>query len=199
MRQRLTDTIVKVLPAPQSGNRITYDAELPGFGCRVTAAGTRAFVLYYLTTGGRERRITIGQHPAWSLRAARDEAERLRREIDSPDGRGRGRLRGANSGRAMSAVSRGALAEEARTLGTPRRALIDREVLPRLRRQKVADVSFSDVDRLHREVTKRAPIRANRAVALCSKMFSLAIRWGWGPDNPAKGIERNPRTSVTAI
>jgi integrase len=29
-------------------------------------------------------------------------------------------------------------------------------------------------------------------VALCSKMFSLAIRWGWRADNPANGIERNP-------
>ncbi len=71
-------------------------------------------------------------------------------------------------------------------------ALIEREILPRLRRLKVVDVTFSDIDRLHREITKRAPIRANRAVALASKMFSLAIRWGWRPDNPAKGIERNP-------
>jgi hypothetical protein len=28
-------------------------------------------------------------------------------------------------------------------------------------------------------------------VALLSKMFSLAIRWGWRADNPAKGVERN--------
>jgi hypothetical protein len=37
-----------------------------------------------------------------------------------------------------------------------------------------------------------APYAANRAVALTSKMFSLAIRWGMRADNPAKGIERNP-------
>ncbi len=195
MRQRLTDTIVKALPAPTSGNRITYDAELPGFGCRVTAAGSRAFVLNYRTTGGRERRITIGQHPAWSLKVARDEAKRLRREIDG----GRDPLGEEEAERGAPTVAD--LCRRYREEHLPKKrersarddaALIEREILPRLRRLKVADVTFSDIDRLHREITKRAPIRANRAVALCSKMFSLAIRWGCRADNPAKGIERNP-------
>ena len=42
---RLTDAIVKRLPAPAKGNTITYDADVKGFGARVTAAGNRAFVL----------------------------------------------------------------------------------------------------------------------------------------------------------
>ncbi|MEO9191690.1 MAG: Arm DNA-binding domain-containing protein, partial [Acetobacteraceae bacterium] len=73
MAERLTDKVVKELPAPPSGNRITYDADLPGFGIRVTGAGARAFILNY-RTGGRERRITIGQYPAWNARAARTKA-----------------------------------------------------------------------------------------------------------------------------
>jgi hypothetical protein len=36
---RLTDKIVKALPVPERGNKITYDDEPKGFGCRVTAAG----------------------------------------------------------------------------------------------------------------------------------------------------------------
>jgi integrase len=35
------------------------------------------------------------------------------------------------------------------------------------------------------------PYRANRVVAVASKMFSLAVRWKMRPDNPCKGIERN--------
>jgi integrase len=33
---------------------------------------------------------------------------------------------------------------------------------------------------------------ANRLVALLSKMFSLAVKWQMRPDNPCKGVERNP-------
>jgi len=42
MAQRLSDSIVKALPAPAAGNRIEYDAEVKGFGFRVTSTGARA-------------------------------------------------------------------------------------------------------------------------------------------------------------
>jgi hypothetical protein len=61
---RLTDRIVRQLEPPASGNQITYDAETKGFGCRVTAGGSRAFVLNYRRkSDGRERRFTIGSFP----------------------------------------------------------------------------------------------------------------------------------------
>ena len=45
MRLRLTDAIIKTLPAPKSGNVITNDATVRGFGIRITAAGARSFVI----------------------------------------------------------------------------------------------------------------------------------------------------------
>src|SRR6516225_980176 len=81
---RLTDAAVRRLPAPQRGNKVHYDDELASFGCRITCGGAKAFVVNYRVKGsGRERRITIGKYPAWQVKAARDEAERLRRLIDS--------------------------------------------------------------------------------------------------------------------
>jgi len=56
---------------------------------------------------------------------------------------------------------------------------------------KVAAVTHANVDALHRKISRRAPIHANRVVALLSRLFSLAVRWGIRTDNPAKGIERN--------
>src|ERR1700682_53730 len=88
---KLTDTIVKRLRAPKSGNRITYDAgngAVKGFGVRVTAAGSRSFILNYRTRTGRERRLTIGSlrisgdSDGWSTKAAREEADRLKRRVD---------------------------------------------------------------------------------------------------------------------
>ena len=56
---------------------------------------------------------------------------------------------------------------------------------------KVAAVSHADTDDFHQRLSARAPTHANRTLAVLSKMFSLAIRWGWRTDNPCRGIERN--------
>ena len=65
-------------------------------------------------------------------------------------------------------------------------------IRPELGATKVAAVRHRDIESLHRKISARAPFRANRLVALLSKMFALSIRWDMRPDNPAKGIERTP-------
>jgi hypothetical protein len=77
----LTETFVKKATPPERSNAIQYDDEVKGFGLRVTAAGSKSFILNY-HIAGRERRMTIGGYPAWSAAAARDEAKKLRRLID---------------------------------------------------------------------------------------------------------------------
>ena len=71
------------------------------------------------------------------------------------------------------------------------RQQIAADILPALGELKVAAVTFADVDSLHRKISKRAPTHANRVLALLSRMFTMAIRWGMRTDNPVKGIERN--------
>lgn len=85
IRPRFTETFVKTAPAPEKSNRIWFDShpDSPkGFGLRVTAAGSRAFILRYLLPGGANRIMTIGTWPTWSLAAARDEANTQRRRIE---------------------------------------------------------------------------------------------------------------------
>lgn len=54
----------------------------------------------------------------------------------------------------------------------------------------------ADIDKLHRKITATgAKVRANRIIALLSRMFSLAVIWEMRSDNPVKGIERNPETA----
>src|SRR5262249_26780702 len=80
---KLTDNLLRRLPPPARGNKVTYDDAVKGFGCRVTAAGGRAFILNYRRKlDGRERRYTIGSFPDWGTTAARVEAKRLKRAID---------------------------------------------------------------------------------------------------------------------
>lgn len=195
---RLTDVIVKRLPLPAAGNAVTWDTLVAGFGARVTAAGHRAFVIDYRNRAGRKRRYTIGTFPDWSVSGAREEARRLKRDIDA-----------GGDPLADIATERGAptgddliwrFLEEHVSRKRPStqadyRIAIERHIRPAIGNKKVAEVAWNDVDALHRKLTKKGkPTQANRVVAVVSKMFALAVRWRMRPDNPAKGIERNPET-----
>jgi integrase len=197
MPMRLTDRIVKQLDVPAGGNKIAYDDAVKGFGCRVTAAGARGFILNYRRKAdGRERRFTIGSFPDWSTAAAREEAKRLKREVD-----GGADPVGAHQ-ESRSAATVADLADRFLQEYVPRkrpstqrdyRQQITVDIVPAIGRMKVAGVSYSDIDALHRAITGRgSPTHANRVLALLSRMFALAIKWGWrAGSNPVKGIERN--------
>ena len=77
------------------------------------------------------------------------------------------------------------------------RAMIEKLILPVIGQLKVHDVRGDDIDRLHRDISRTRPIRANRVAQLLSKMFSLAVRWEYRSDNPVKGIHRNPEPKRT--
>ena len=77
---KLTDKIIKGLARPATGNRITYDDTVRGFGIRITAAGAKSFILTYWNAG-RQRRYTVGAYPDWPLATARAEARRLKLEL----------------------------------------------------------------------------------------------------------------------
>jgi hypothetical protein len=81
MAEKLSEKMIKGLTPPEQGNRILYDSLIPGFGIRITARGVISFVLNYYIQG-RERRITIGRHPEWSVIAARDRALELRKKVN---------------------------------------------------------------------------------------------------------------------
>jgi integrase len=193
---RLTDKIVRDLPLPERGYRITPDDGQAGFGARITANGARSFVLTYRRkSDGVQRTMTIGAFPTWSVVAARDEAKRLRRDVDS-GGDPLGAIDAARDAPTVNELCDRFLEEYVprKRPGTAKdySNQIKSEVRPALGRMKVADVQFRDVDRLHRKISKRAPVAANRMVAMLSKMFSMAVRWGMRADNPCKGIEKNP-------
>ena len=93
------------------------------------------------------------------------------------------------------------LVEHAEIKKKPASAKTDRQrlrdyVLPRLGHLKVADVSRQDVVALHYGLREK-PYTANRVVALISKMFNLAERWGLRPDgtNPCRHVEKFKETA----
>jgi integrase len=194
MAIELNHKFVKDAPAPESGNQITYDKEVKGFGLRITSAGAKAFVLNY-RAAGRERRITIGSFPDWSVVAARDYAKGLKRRIDN----GEDPMADRHAERLAPTVDdladrfvKDHLSKRRDSTGRSYLSLLKLYIRPALGKTRVADIRHSDIEKLHRDIAKTAPYQANRAVAVVSKMLSLAVKWEMRTDNPARGIERSP-------
>ncbi len=192
MAEELDRDYVIALAAPETGNRIIYDKEVRGFGVRVTKAGAKAFVLNY-RAAGVERRITIGSFPDWKVAQARARAKDLKRIIDN----GGDPMADRHADRAAPTVNDLAdrfvdehLAKRRATTVTDYKSILRLYVRPQLGTKRVTDVRHADVEKLHRTIAKTAPYRANRTVAVLSKMLSLAVKWEMREDNPARGIER---------
>jgi integrase len=194
--EQLSDRLVRSLEPPVKGNCILYDSDLKGFGIRVTAAGTKAFVLNYRAKG-RERRYTIGIYPdPWSVATARAKAETLKREING----GRDPMRERDEERTAPTVAD--LAERFMAEYLPRKikqsqredaAMLRNDILPEIGKMRVADVTQADIRGIHLKVSRRAPVRANRVLSAASKAFNFAIHdLGWRDDNPCVGVRRNP-------
>jgi integrase len=201
MATKLTPALVAAAIGPADGKayNLISDIEVIGLGLRTTKAGAKAWTFSYRTHSGISRRLTIGNASDWPLKMARDEARRLRRLVDTghdPMGE-RHELR--------SAATVADLVARWRTEAAPKkreRSLIDdesmiaRHILPALGRLKVADVRHVDIDKLHRKITADGTrVRANRVIALISRLFNLAITWELRPDNPCRGVERNTETA----
>jgi integrase len=192
MAEELTDKLIKDLEKPASGNRITYDQEVKGLGVRVTSAGARAWIFNY-RAGRTERRMTIGDTTAWTVKKAREKAKDLRRLVDD----GHDPMADRHADRAAPTVNDLAdrfVAEHmpkkrASTQGEYER-LLRVHIRPALGKKRVADLIYSDLEAMHRKIAAKAPYAANRALAVTSKMLNLSLRWQMRTDNPAKGVER---------
>ena len=213
MAQELTDKIVREEPAPPKGTITLWDSKVKGFGVRIFAPtkrnpdGARSFFLNY-RVNGVERRYTIGEFPTYTAKDARAEAIKLRKRIDGGEDPAADK-RSLREAPAIQDLIDRYCADHLPTkaaYGGPREndeRKMAAELADGLGRQtKVADVSFSDIERLHRAITASGrPIRANRILALASKAFSLALvprageRDPWRTavaGNPCKGVKKNP-------
>jgi integrase len=194
---KFTAQNVDKAPGPSDGKSyvIHLDTEVHGLGLRVGQTGSRNWILNYRARG-LGRRLTIGSAADWPISLAREEARRLNRLIDQ----GHDPL--AEREALLKAPSVTDLVGRWREEAAPKKrersrqedeSLLAQWIIPELGRKLVAEVKRADIEKLHNKITKTgAPVRANRTIALLSRLFNLAIRWEMRPDNPAQRIERNP-------
>ncbi len=196
-RVHLTDKLVKDLPIPNAGYKITYDDELRGFGIQISCKGRRTFIINY-SIHGRERRYKIGEYgtAGWSMAAARDRAKELRRKIDmhiDPQGQ---------KDEEKAAPTLKWLYQEYEKIHLPTlrphsqqniKAMWRDFIFPKLGNMRLKDLGAKDIDELHRYITSLGTrTRANRVIENLRSVLNKGVRWGKIDKNPAAGFERNP-------
>lgn len=189
-----TNKDIPALPLPASGNKIYYDDNIKGFGVRVTAAGARAFILNY-RIGRRERRLTIGSFPDWSLSSAAKAAKELKQKIDSgidPLAERQERRDAVTVDQLCDIFIEEHLPKKAATTQRDYKQIIDTYIRPDLKHEPVADIDFVHANRIFRKVSKSGKkTTANRVMAVMSKMFTEAQKLRLTTVNPTKGVEKN--------
>ncbi len=197
--QRITK---RVVDATQAGDRdvFLWDAELAGFGLKVTPTGKKTYVIQYRIPGlgrlGYAKRFSLGEHgpltPEEARRAARRELGRVA-QGSSPAAE-RAALKHLIR---VSELSASYLDEvdRRRKPGTAReyRRLWTKHIIPAFGTKQASAVTPADIRRLHRSLHE-TPYVANRVVARLSTFFAYAIAEGAIPskENPAHGVEFYP-------
>ena len=196
-----------------AGAQMWWDADpkATGFGVRSYPGGSKSFFLDY-RLDGRQRRFTIGKFPRWSAAAAREQAKELRKQIDrghDPAGAKRERREAPT---VQDLIDRYTADHLPKKSADPVRVKDELAMLAEIgrhlgRHTRVAEVHGGDIAYMHRKISdsigRHGPrrVRANRILAVCSKMFSLSLvpmageTLAWRDavaGNPCKGIDKNP-------
>jgi len=190
MRKKISKAVVDALRP----GALVWDTEVSRFGVR-RRADARVYLVKYRARG-RQRWYRIGEHGSpWTPDTARKEAHQVLAAVargEDPAGARQRARTGASVGELLDRF----LSDHA---GTKLRASTAREyrktinavLRPALGPLPVTAVTVGDVTALHHK-RRGTPVHANRAVALCAKVFVMAERWGLRAPgtNPARGIER---------
>lgn len=167
-----------------------FDTNMPGLLLRVSMSGVKSWNVMY-RVHGRQRRLTLGRYPHLSLADARDEAReamyKVHKGIDPAEIKLREKTEPMFTDFAAEFIERHA---KARKRGEETARIIERELLKRWRYRRAKDITRRDVIDLLDEIAARAPIMANRVLAVVRKMYN----WGIGRDivdyNPCIQVKR---------
>ena len=202
-RLALTDRTVRALKPPAEGRLDVWDEEISGFGLRLSAAGRRTWILMY-RHGRTLRRFTLGQYPTIGLAAARAKARDALHDVahgeDPARKKAEERRAETFAELAHEYIERHAKRkrsgdEDIRILnGSPHKKKTGKRphepLVKRWGSRRAKDLSRRDVRDLLDDIGERAPIMANRVLALVRKMFNFAIERDWLDTNPCHMIKK---------
>ena len=181
---------------PAERERVVWDDDVKGFGVRVHPSGRKVYIVKYRHEG-RAVKATIGPHGPITPAAARARAA----EIVTLARTGRdleGKTPRKDGGTTVADLARRFLDEYAADHLKPstaalNRKIVEKRILPRLGRRRVADIGRADAAALHHDM-RSVPGHANRTLSVLSRMLTLAEVWEMRPEgvNPCRFVKKYP-------
>jgi integrase len=191
----LTDVQVRAL-SPAATPVDVRDGEVRGLIVTVLPSGRKQFTVRYRFQG-KQRRHMLGEYPALSLARARKLARETQVAIDNGrDPAGERRATKAKREDTVAVLAADYLAKHARKFkrSAPEdERILTVEVLPRWRDKSVRELTRRDVRALVERVAHRAPVMANRVLAVVRKMLNFAVDHDWIDANPAARVRKPSR------
>lgn len=169
-----------------------WDSKLKGFGLIVLPSGRRTYCIEYRNTDKIKKRLKIGVHGTITTEEARDLAKKRLGQVAHGEDPAEDKKQVNNLATveelANNYLERHGYKKRPKSLREDKK-LLRNIILPTLGRLKVLYISRQDIESFHKQ-SQSTPYQANRALALLSKMFNLAMSWGWRDDNPAANIPK---------
>ena len=185
---------------------VFWDRELTGFGVRVYPTGGKVFVAQARGPDGPDKphkgkRVTVGRHPVLNAEQARQRAALIIARVKAGEDPVPLPLPAKYAGGPTVADLAGRYLEEhvarrckPKTQRTAR-SVVNRHIVPALRKLPLAAVERSHVMALHESLCE-TPAMANMVVETLSHMYALARGWDMVPedcDDPCQSIPMNPK------
>ena len=192
----------RLIDSLKHGQRDTFywDADIKGFGLKVTPKGKKVFLVQY-RTGGRytpTRKVFIGRYGTVTLRNARREASRLLGLVadgkDPAMEKRQARMLAASD--RIRDVAKEFLEKHAaknRTSEESKR-IFDHDVLPEWGTRTIHEISKRDVINLLEKVEGRgSPVMAKRILAQVRKFFNWCVSRDYLQTSPCIGVVTSHR------
>ena len=188
---RLTQQIIRDTLSPDKGRITLTDGR--GLQLRITSRGKRTWSLQY-RFNGRMLKTTIGEWPAVSVSDARKlaDAERLKlaQGVDPQTEKKNAKHKGLSFQSAWEMFDALYISEKKPKTAKEYRRSAQADILPRFKHLALKDVTKADIVALIDSIHKRAPVMANRTLALISKFYSWCLGKDYVERNLALGIPK---------
>lgn len=188
MATRLTDRGIAALK-PSRVSVLHFDSEVSGLALKVYPSGRKSFVFDF-RENGKQRRITIGQHPTWSVGKARRHAGTLRLKVDT--GTTVAPRRGTRLADLVTEWREVVRLTRRRNTIRNYNRLLACHVVPAFGQRDPRSLTRNDIEHWHGAIASRVPVDANRALSMLGAFLSWCEHAGKVERNVAKGIKRRP-------
>jgi len=185
LTQRRVDTL-----RPRKTVLIVRDAELKGYGVRITPSGRKRYFIHSQHRGHRVWKI-VGDAAVMTEVEARTRARSMLAALrDDRDIEAKTSRDALFETVADEVFTRYGRRWKPRTLAVNRRYLSN-QILPFFAGRPIAEITREEVQRWFRSL-HAVPAAANRSAPILSVIMQQAEAWGYRPDggNPCKGIRR---------